>query len=257
MKRQIKFIESSFVDISDDLLSNINVVIHLAAITNASESFNNSQIEEVNIKQTKEFIDRCVKIPQCKFFFPSSTSVYGVASNLVVEDNDDFLNPQSPYAESKIEIERYLQAADIQFIIGRLGTIFGCSPGMRFHTAINKFCYQASLGLPLTIWKENYEQYRPYLDLQDGIEAILFLIKNSKPYQTYNIVTDNYKLSQVVEFISDTHTVALDKVDTPLLNQYSYKVSNKKLKHLGYNPTGDLRQGIESTMEMLKCVRSY
>jgi len=95
------------------------------------------------------------------------------------------------------------------------------------------------------------------LDLQDGIEAILFLIKNSKPYQTYNIVTDNYKLSQVVEFISDTHTVALDMVDTPLLNQHSYKVSNKKLKYLGYNPTGDLRQGIESTMEMLKCVRSY
>ena len=135
--RPINFIESSFVDTPEDVIKKSDIIIHLAAITNASESFGNKDLENVNIQCTKEFIDKCNDITSGIFIFPSSTSVYGVASELVTEDNDDYLNPQSPYAESKIEIERYLNIKDIDHLILRLGTIFGCSPGMRFHTAIN------------------------------------------------------------------------------------------------------------------------
>ena len=40
-------------------------------------------------------------------------------------------------------------------------------------------------------------------------------------------------------------------VDTPLLNQYSYTVSDKKIRDLGFNPTGDLHKSINSTLLML------
>ena len=230
------------------------MVIHLAAITNATESFNNSDLEEVNVNQTKEFIDRCSRESSCRFMFPSSTSVYGVASNTVTEDNDDFLNPQSPYAESKIEIERYLSGVNIDYVVMRLGTIFGFSPGMRFHTAVNKFCYQASLGLPLTVWKENYHQYRPYLGIRDCVEAMRFIMKNSKGSQTYNVISGNYKLSQVIEYIKNIRPVELNEVETPLLNQYSYKVSTKKLQRLGFYPKDDISRGIFLTMRTLQCL---
>ena len=42
---------------------------------------------------------------------------------------------------------------DTKYLILRFGTIFGTSVGMRFHTAINKFCYEVVMKRPLTIWK--------------------------------------------------------------------------------------------------------
>ena len=62
---------------------------------------------------------------------------------------------QSPYARTKINEERYIKKNLKKYIILRLGTIVGVSEGMRFHTAVNKFCYQASLNQPLTIWKNS------------------------------------------------------------------------------------------------------
>ena len=139
-------------------------------------------------------------------------------------------------------------------MVVRLGTIFGCSPGMRFHTAVNKFCYQASLGIPLTVWKENYDQYRPYLGIRDCVEAIQFIMMNSKSRQTYNVISDNYKLRQVIDYIRDIRPVEINEVSTPLLNQYSYKVSPKKLQKLGFYAKDDLSRGIFSTMGALKCL---
>ena len=46
----------------------------------------------------------------------------------------------------------------MKFIILRFGTIYGVSSGMRFHTAVNKFCYQAAFNKPLTVWKTALNQ---------------------------------------------------------------------------------------------------
>ena len=237
------------------MIKRSDVVIHLAAITNASESFGNRDIEEVNIKQTKEFIDKCNGVMNGRFIFPSSTSVYGVASNIVTEDNERYLNPQSPYAESKIEIEKYLHLREINHIILRLGTIFGCRPGMRFHTAVNKFCYQAALGTPLTVWEQNYEQYRPYLGINDCISAVNSFIGGNIENQTYNLITDNFKLSDIINHIKSITPIDLDMVDTPLVNQYSYRVSIDKLLSLGFVPKDNLYKEISSTIGMLQCAK--
>jgi len=249
----IKFIEKDIKDLKLKDLKGIDIVIHLAAITNAADSFTNKkEVEEINYKQTKDFIDICEKA-NCKFIFPSSTSVYGVAADIVYEDEDKFLNPQSPYAESKINIENYLKKNVSNYLILRFGTIFGISEGMRFHTAINKFCYEASLKRPLTLWKQNYNQYRPYLGLKDAIRALSFFLYNNKTWnETYNVLTGNYKLSEIVNFISNEIEVELNMVDTPLLNQYSYKVSDKKIKKIGFKPNENLNDNIILTLRILK-----
>lgn len=256
MSRNVDFTECSFEEISSDVLQRSDVIIHLASITNASKSFDNAMMEEVNINKTKKFIDRCAKESNCKFIFPSSTSVYGTAAELVTEDDDSLLNPQSPYAESKIEIEKYLRPKHLNYTILRLGTVFGCSPGMRFHTAVNKFCYQASLGIPLTVWRQNYEQYRPYLGINDCVEAIKHILQNDECGETYNVITKNYKLKDIVSFIRSIKKIEVNMVDTPLLNQYSYKICTKKLKSLGFCPSDNLDDGIRLTMRMLECIKS-
>lgn len=255
LNNKIQFYEDNFLNIN---IPKNSIVIHLAAITDAASSIkNSSQIEEININQTKEFIDKCIKSKVQKFIFPSSTSVYGVAAELVNEDDSQYLNPQSPYAQSKIKIESYLESKKekLNYLILRFGTIFGTSPGMRFHTAINKFCYQSALNLPITIWKENYNQVRPYLGLNDCIKAIKHFINLDLNYYNtkYNVLTNNYKLSDIVEIIKkQIPNLKINMVDTPLLNQYSYNVDDSKIKSTGFICEDNLEKEILITINKLK-----
>jgi UDP-glucose 4-epimerase len=251
------FMESDFSDISDEVLASADIVIHLAAITNAADSFKNvKDIELLNVVKTKEFIDRIARINErCLFIFPSSTSVYGIASEDVIEDDESFLNPQSPYAQSKIEIENHLKNSyPGEYRVLRFGTIFGISKGMRFHTAINKFCYQTALGLPLTIWKENYEQHRPYLGLADASNALRIMTNSiyGSVNGVYNVVSENVKLIDIVDSIRErVDDIQLNFIDTPLLNQYPYKVNFDKIAELGYSHQDRVSHGIDETLKLL------
>jgi len=254
LTRNINFINCDFIDIPIDVLESADIILHLAAITDAANPNNHDEIETINVGLTKLFIDKCAKHSDAKFIFPSSTSVYGVSSKYVTEDDDKFINPQSRYAESKIKIENYLKKSDVNYTILRLGTIFGVSWGMRFHTAVNKFCYQAALGLPLTVWKQNYDQYRPYLGLSDCRDGILQTINNKSERQVFNLITNNYKLDHIVELINSVKKVNLNMVDTPLLNQHSYKVDTSKIKRLGYHPRSNIYSEIKKTIALFDSV---
>ncbi len=254
LTRNINFINCDFIDIPIDVLESTDIILHLAAITDAANPNNHDEIETINVGLTKLFIDKCAKHSDAKFIFPSSTSVYGVSSKYVTEDDDKFINPQSRYAESKIKIENYLKKSDVNYTILRLGTIFGVSWGMRFHTAVNKFCYQAALGLPLTVWKQNYDQYRPYLGLSDCRDGILQTINNKSERQVFNLITNNYKLDHIVELINSVKKVNLNMVDTPLLNQHSYKVDTSKIKRLGYHPRSNIYSEIKKTIALFDSV---
>ena len=255
LDRRIKFIEKDIDELTTEDIIGTDIVIHLAAITNAEGSFKNKEeIENVNIVKTEKFIELCRKVRIPYFVFPSTTSVYGVSADVVYEDDDSVINPQSPYAETKIKIENFLKIQnDMNYLILRFGTIFGNSVGMRFHTAINKFCYEVSLGNPLTIWGQNYEQVRPYLGLNDAVRSIIHFLNNKEYFnQTYNVVTGNYELSDVVKLIEKvTGKVELNMVDTPLLNQFTYDVSDDKARKTGFKPKDKLEVFIKKTLNML------
>ena len=254
----VKFIEDSFENVS---LDGIDTVIHLAAITDAASSFGNrKEIEKVNVRDTQSFIKRCKDSDVRLFVFPSSTSVYGVSADVVFEDDDQYLNPQSPYAESKLEIEETIQqrlGESCKYLILRLGTIFGPSPGMRFHTAVNKFCYQAALGQPLTVWKDNYDKVRPYLGINDACCAIDHFLRKGGVHEDryrnkiYNVLTENVKTRHIVDFLDKMVGVEIEMVDTPLLNQYSYTVSNQRLKAGGFYPKDNMLDEIFKTLKLL------
>jgi len=253
---RFKFVQGDFADLTEEQLSEYDTIIHLAAITDAANSFNNAEeTEKINVEQTKEFIRKAEKSTNLKqFFFPSSTSVYGVASDDVVEDDENYLNPQSPYAESKIKIEKFIkEETGLPYIILRFGTIFGISNGMRFHTAINKFCWQAAMREDVTVWKDNFEMHRPYLGLDDALQSIVLLMDQEVKDEEYNVITNNFKLVDIINFIARVMDgdFRIDFVNTPLLNQYSYKVNIDKIKKLGYAPFDSLEEGINRTLKLL------
>ncbi len=241
------------------LFAGADAVVHLAAITDAASSFEKpEQVEHVNLRGTERVAQACVAAG-CALFFPSTTSVYGTQEEVVDEHcSPAELQPQSPYAESKLSAERYLQEmgerAGLRFAICRLGTIFGTSIGMRFHTAINKFCWQAVMGHPLTVWRTAYEQKRPYLDLGDAISAIRFILAgNHFDGQVYNVLTLNAAVRSIVEIIQATMPQTEVKfVDSRIMNQLSYDVANQRFQDLGFKFSGDLAQGIRDTIALLR-----
>lgn len=238
-------------------------VLHLAAITNAAGSFSNQEeVENNNFFATKQVASACIQ-QNVPLLHLSSTSVYGTQAETVAEDcSESELQPQSPYAETKLREEKYLrelaETGKLKFVICRFGTICGSSPGMRFHTAVNKFCWQAVMRKPITVWKTALHQKRPYLALDDAFRAIAFIVeKNLFDGEIYNVLTDNLTVNDIVEMIK-VYVPDLDVefVETEIMNQLSYEVEDKKIRARGLELTGSVGACIKETIELLKGIQN-
>ena len=216
-------------------LKKVDIVIHLAALTDAASSVGRKkEFIENNYKCTEEVVKFCLK-NKSKLIYMSSTSIYGTQKKIVDEScGDEDLLPQSPYAISKFKEEKLLleksKKLGLDMIILRLGTIFGVSKGIRFHTAVNKFCYQAAKGENLTVWKTALNQKRPYLDLKDSYNAVMHIIKNNIfDGQIYNILSYNLTVNDILKIIKKYLPLTKFKfVKSPIMNQLSYEINNKK-----------------------------
>ena len=134
----------------------------------------------------------------------------------------------------------------------RFGTIFGMSDGMRFHTAINKFCYQAAMDKEITIWKKFYKKKRPYLDLDDCVRSIIFTIFNQKiKNETLDVVTINLKVIDIIKEIEKLKKINKSFVNTKILNQLSYEVHSDRLISLKFKFNGNLFSSINKTINKL------
>lgn len=250
------FLDQSIVNFNwAPFLKKDDTIIHLAAITDAENSFDKKQlVEETNLTALTQLADACHQA-NARLLFPSTTSVYGSQAS-IVDENCQELAPQSPYAESKIHSENYLKQLSLKglcCVILRFGTIHGASVGMRFHTAVNKFIWQARWGKPISVWKTAYNQYRPYLSLTDASLAADFIIsKNLFQGDIFNVVTKNHTVQEIVEsikkFIPDLN---ISFVDSVIMNQLSYHVSAEKIIKAGLQFKGNLNNDIKETIQLL------
>ena len=240
------------------VFSGANVVIHLAAITDATGSFDRAEeLENNNYQSTVKVANACIETG-ASLIALSSTSVYGTQNDVVDEDcSEEELLPQSPYATTKLKEEKLIAKLctekGLKAIHCRFGTIFGASAGMRFHTAVNKFCWQAVMGRPISVWRTAYDQKRPYLDLLDASRAIELIIKNNIfDGRVYNVLTNNSTVREVVDVIREfVPDIEVGFVDSKIMNQLSYEVLDNRFKSQGFISAGSLRRGIGETVSLL------
>ena len=124
---------------------------------------------------------------------------------------------------------------------------------MRFHTAVNKFCWQAVMQQPITVWRTAYDQKRPYLDLKDASNAFIHVIKNNIfDGEIYNVLTLNATVKQIVDSIKEfVPLLRIDFVDSKIMNQLSYEVSCEKFIKSGFQFKGNLNEGVSDTIKLL------
>lgn len=242
-----------------NMFKKINLVIHCASLTNAEGSFNvKKEMFRNNLDCMNNVIDYCIK-SKSKLIHISSTSVYGKQVKLVNEDDDYFLKPQSPYAEIKLLEEKMLKKnkKKLKYMSFRFGTIAGVSRGMRFHTAINKFCLNAALNQNIEVYKTAYNQYRPYLSVKDAFKVFKFCIeKNIFNNDVYNVLSGNFTVKQIINIIKKFRKkIKIKFVKSKIMNQLSYFVDDKKIKKLGLVLNFKIENDIKETLKLFEYLK--
>ena len=142
---------------------------------------------------------------KAKVIHISSTSVYGKQAEIVDENCEEkYLKPQSPYADIKLIEEKMLKKERKSLVYNtfRFGTIAGVSKGIRFHTAVNKFCFNAAINQDIQVYKTALHQYRPYLSLDDAFKIFKFSIENDFfKIDIYNALSGNFTVNQILKKI--------------------------------------------------------
>ncbi len=239
-----------------DQFKNIDYVIHLASMTNAASSFKRKkEMYKNNIDCMKNIINFCIK-NKSKLIHISSTSVYGKQTDKVDENCEKkYLKPQSPYADIKLIEEKMLKknSKKLNFVTFRFGTISGVSKGMRFHTAVNKFCLNASLKIPITVYKTALNQYRPYLSIKDAFKLFKFTIeKNFFKNDIFNALSENCTVNQILTKIKKrVKHIRIKFISSKIMNQLSYHVDKNKLENEGILLNNKIEKDINQTIKIL------
>ena len=238
---------------------NIDYLIHCASMTNAEKSFEREkEMTQNNLNCLKTVINFC-KSQKVKLIHISSTSVYGKQTDLVDETCEKkYLKPQSPYAKIKLIEENLLKKEKkLKYTTFRFGTIAGVSKGIRFHTAVNKFCFNAALNKNITVYKTALHQYRPYLSLSDAFKVFKFCIeKNFFKNDIYNALSGNFTVNQILKKIKKfKRRIKITFVKSEIMNQLSYHVNKTKLNNAGLKLNANLEKDIENTLNLFKYLK--
>ena len=167
-------------DISSSDLDGIDVVVHLAGISNdPMGTLDASTVYDPTREYTRKLSKMC-KDRSIRFIFASSCSVYGKGSDFELNEESP-TSPQTYYSLNKLQIEQDLSLlSDNNFspIALRFATVFGASPRIRFDIVINMFVGMALADSTIVLNSDGLA-WRPNIHILDVCKSILFAINSS------------------------------------------------------------------------------
>ena len=114
-----------------------------------------------------------------------------------------------------------------------------------FGTALNRFCVQAAIGHPLTVYGRG-GQTRGFLDIRDTVRCVELAILNppgAGEYRVFNQFTELYSVRQLAELVVEAAgklgiDAAIETVENPRveLEEHYYNPTHTKLLDLGLEP---------------------
>ncbi|WP_432708686.1 NAD-dependent epimerase/dehydratase family protein [Pedobacter sp.] len=172
----------NITSISHKELKGVDVVIHLAAISNdpMGKKYEDLTIE-VNYKASERLARMAKDAGARAFVFASSCSVYG-ATEGVSKTEDSAVGPLTAYAKSKVLTEEALaDLADEDFTVTalRFATACGMSERLRLDLVLNDFVAAAVVSGKIEILSDG-TPWRPLIHVKDMARAIEWAI-NREP----------------------------------------------------------------------------
>jgi nucleoside-diphosphate-sugar epimerase len=277
-KKKQETIYKDVRNITESDLKNIDVIVHLAGISNDPlNTLSSKTVYDPTRKYTFELAQKAKKLG-IKFIFASSCSVYGATNNKLLLNEDSHPNPQTGYSLNKLQIEKDLEKlANKNFfpICLRFATIFGVSNRIRFDVVINML-----VGMAITtkkiILNSNGMAWRPNLYIEDACSAIEQAIKYKKRKNDHKLLIlnigrndNNLRVIDIAKKIKN----AVKNSKIIFLNKYkdlnanlitdrkikngrdtrTYKVSFDKMekKFTNYRCRHTIKQGVEKMIKEL------
>jgi UDP-sulfoquinovose synthase len=132
-----------------------------------------------------------------------------------------------------------------------------------FGTVLNRFCLQAVIGHPLTVYGKG-GQTRGCLNIRDTLQCVELAVMNPAPqgeFRVFNQFTEQYTVAEFAELVREAaeklgHQVEIQSFPNPRveLEEHYYNAVNTKLLDLGLQPH---YLGEELVQSMLKTIERY
>jgi UDP-sulfoquinovose synthase len=114
-----------------------------------------------------------------------------------------------------------------------------------FGTALNRFCVQAAIGHPLTVYGKG-GQTRGFLDIRDTVRCVEIAIANPAnvgEFRVFNQFTELFSIGDLAMMVKKAGTamgldVAIDHIDNPRIEkeEHYFSAKNTNLLSLGLQP---------------------
>lgn len=227
-----------------------DAVIHLGGLVGDPACAVDERLTtEINLASTRLIAEAARGFGIQRFVFASSCSVYGASDEILNERSA--LGPVSHYAKTKKDSEKILlDLEDLDFapIILRFGTFYGISPRARFDLVVNLLAARAVREKAITII--GGEQWRPFIHVEDGADAIVRCLEapvHAVKGEIFNVGSDrnNFTIKQLGELVQELIPDAVVTYEPAAASEPNYRVSFSKIRrYLDFEPIRTVADGI-------------
>ncbi|TSC64406.1 MAG: GDP-D-mannose dehydratase [Parcubacteria group bacterium Gr01-1014_106] len=170
-------------------------MVHLAAVSTVRSSLENPEnTQRVNVEGTLRLLEACGQLAfSPRVLIVGSGEEYGPNDGApILELPVEKLQPRSPYAESKAEVEKRIEAEPrFRAMTIRTRSFPHCGPGQRqgFFTAdvASQLAAIAAQKMPPVLQVGNLEAVRDYTDVRDVVRAYHLLLERGTLGEVYNV----------------------------------------------------------------------
>jgi nucleoside-diphosphate-sugar epimerase len=217
-------------------LAGHDAIVHMAELSNDPLAHLAPQLTyEINHQGSVRLANLAKQVGIERFVYMSSCSVYGVASDGEVDETSP-VNPQTPYAECKVMVERDVTAlADDSFspTFMRNATAYGASPRMRFDIVLNNLAGLAWTTKQIKMTSDG-SPWRPLvhaLDISQAIRRALEAPRDLIHGEVFNVGDSrhNYRVREVAEIVGDVFPGCEVSFGDNGGDNRSYRVSFEKI----------------------------
>ena len=253
----MEFIQGDILDknLIKKYCEDADVVHHLAGVTDVprtkseTSEFQDEKIKEVGVKGTQNILD--VISNKCKIIFPSTHVVFeGI--NQVKKDikEDENTKPVLSYSSSKAINEEQLKKSGKNFIILRLGSVYGYSTdSMRIDIMPNLFSKIASQNGTLKLFAGG-RQIKSLVPLIDVARCFKFMEeKNEIKSEIFNLTKDTLTVKDVAEICKKHNPKITLKETNDEVPNLGFSLSNKKLLKTGFQFLYNLDKNIKEMID--------
>ena len=253
----MEFIQGDILDknLINEYCKDADVVHHLAGITNVprtkseSSSSHDEKIKEVGEKGTQNILD--VISNKCKIIFPSTHVVFEGINDVKknIKENET-TSPILSYSSSKSVNEDQLKKSGKNFIILRLGSVYGYSTdSMRVDIMPNLFSKIASQNGTLKLFAGG-RQIKSLVPLIDVARCFKFMEeKNEINSEIFNLTKESLTVKEVAEICKKHNPKIILKETNDEVPNLGFSLSNEKLLKTGFEFLYNLDQNIKEMIE--------